>query len=378
MSKLDFYEVLGVSRNASDREISSAYRKLAVRFHPDSNPGDEDATVRFKQSAEAYEVLSDSDKRARYDQYGHAGLEGSGSSFGSAEDIFDAFGDIFGGGIFEGFFGGGSRGDGGRRVRKGANVRVDMALTLEEAAFGVDRTIKIPRAQKCDTCSGSGCKEGSKPSMCGTCGGLGQVVQSHGILRMQTTCPECRGEGKRIDAPCGDCRGSGFKKKTVEIEVSIPAGVDDGTRVRVTGQGEPSPDGGSAGDCYCFVSITEHELFRREGPHLILQMPIAFSQATLGAKIEIPTLEGREDLVVAAGTQSGEVFRIRGKGMPDPHSGRKGDLHVQLNIETPKKLNERQEELLRELAELDETHVSPKRKSFLKSIRDYFKPNQAD
>ncbi|MDG2468387.1 MAG: molecular chaperone DnaJ [Pirellulaceae bacterium] len=378
MSKLDFYEVLGVSRDASDREISSAYRKLAVRFHPDSNPGDEDATVRFKQSAEAYEVLSDSDKRARYDQYGHAGLEGSGSSFGSAEDIFDAFGDIFGGGIFEGFFGGGSRGDGGRRVRKGANVRVDMALTLEEAAFGVDRTIKIPRAQKCDTCSGSGCKEGSKPSMCGTCGGLGQVVQSHGILRMQTTCPECRGEGKRIDAPCGDCRGSGFKKKTVEIEVSIPAGVDDGTRVRVTGQGEPSPDGGSAGDCYCFVSITEHELFRREGPHLILQMPIAFSQATLGAKIEIPTLEGREDLVVAAGTQSGEVFRIRGKGMPDPHSGRKGDLHVQLNIETPKKLNERQEELLRELAELDETHVSPKRKSFLKSIRDYFKPNQAD
>jgi molecular chaperone DnaJ len=378
MSKLDFYEVLGVSRDASDREISSAYRKLAVRFHPDSNPGDEDATVRFKQSAEAYEVLSDSDKRARYDQYGHAGLEGSGSSFGSAEDIFDAFGDIFGGGIFEGFFGGGSRGDGGRRVRKGANVRVDMALTLEEAAFGVDRTIKIPRAQKCDTCSGSGCKEGSKPSMCGTCGGLGQVVQSHGILRMQTTCPECRGEGKRIDAPCGDCRGSGFKKKTVEIEVSIPAGVDDGTRVRVTGQGEPSPDGGSAGDCYCFVSITEHELFRREGPHLILQMPIAFSQATLGAKIEIPTLEGREDLVVAAGTQSGEVFRIRGKGMPDPHSGRKGDLHVQLNIETPKKLNERQEELLRELAELDETHVSPKRKSFLKSIRDYFKPKQAD
>lgn len=378
MSKLDYYEVLGVSRDASGREISSSYRKLAVKFHPDSNPGDEEATIKFKQAAEAYEVLSDEEKRARYDRYGHAGVEGAGSGFGSASDIFEAFGDMFGGsgggGIFESFFGGGGSRQGGRQVRKGANVRVDMTLTLEEAAAGVTRNIKIPRSEKCESCEGSGCKPGSRPSMCGTCGGLGQVVQQRGILRMQTTCPDCRGDGKRIDDPCRDCRGSGFKKSKVDVEIQIPAGVDDGTRVRVTGQGEPSPDGGPPGDCYCFITVQEHHLFRRDGEHLILQMPITYTQAALGATIEIPTLEGPEDLTIAAGTQSNEVFRLRGKGIVDPHSGRKGDLHIQINIETPKKLNKRQEELLRELAELEEAHVSPKRKSFLESIKDYFTP----
>lgn len=378
MSKRDYYEVLGVSKEASDREIASAYRKLAVKFHPDSNPGDEDATVRFKEAAEAYEVLSDSSKRQRYDRYGHAGVDGAGNGFGSAEDIMDAFSDIFGGGIFENFFGGGGGRQGGKRVRKGSDVRVDMTLTLEEAATGVDRTIEIPRSEECETCEGSGAKPGTRPSMCGTCGGLGQVVQSHGILRVQTTCPECRGEGKRIDDPCSDCRGQGFIKKNVEIDVSIPAGVDDGTRVRITGQGEPSPDGGPPGHCYCFVSVKKHEIFEREGDHLILRMPISYTQAALGATIEIPTLDGPDELKIAAGTQPGEVFRLRGQGMTDPHSGRKGDLHVQLNIETPKKLSKRQEELLRELAELEEIDVSPKRKSFLASIKDYFTPNPTE
>lgn len=379
MNKRDYYEILGVSKDASDREISSAYRKLAVKFHPDSNPGDEDATVRFKEAAEAYEVLSDSDKRARYDRYGHAGVDGAGSSFGNADDIFSAFSDIFGGGIFENFFGGGGSSQGGRRVRKGADVKVKVSLTLEEAAEGVERTIKIPRSEPCETCESSGCKPGSKPSMCGTCGGLGQVVQSHGILRVQTTCPECQGEGKRIDDPCTDCRGAGYKKSSVEYEVSIPAGLDNGQSFRLTGQGEPSPDpGGPAGHCYCVVSVKKHELFEREGEHLILRMPVTYSQAALGATIQIPTLEGPIDYKISAGTQAGEIIRMRGKGIQDPHSGRKGDLHVQINIETPKKLSKRQEELLRELAELEETEVSPKRKSFLATLKDYFTPNPTE
>ena len=380
MSKRCYYEVLGVARESSEREISSAYRKLAVKFHPDSNQGDDDATVKFKEAAEAYEVLSDSDKRLRYDQYGHAGVDGAGSGFGSAEDIFDAFSDIFGGGIFENFFGGGGgRRSGGRRVRKGSDVKVQVNLTLEEAAAGVVRTIQIPRSEKCDSCEGSGCKPGSKPNMCTTCGGLGQVVQSHGILRVQTTCPECRGEGKQIDDPCDDCRGAGFQKKTIDYEVSIPAGLDNGQSFRLTGQGEPSPDiDGPAGHCYCVVNVEEHELFEREGEHLILRLPISYSQAALGATLQIPTLEGPIDYKIAAGTQAGEVIRMRGKGISDPHSGRKGDLHVQINIETPKKLSSRQEELLRELAEIEDKDVSPKRKSFLKSIKDYFTPNPTE
>lgn len=379
MSKRCYYEVLGVAREASDREISSAYRKMAVMYHPDSNPGDDDATVKFKEAAEAYEVLSDSDKRARYDRFGHAGVDGAGSGFGSAEDIFDAFSDIFGGGIFDGLFGGGGGRRQGRRVRKGADVKVEVHLTLEEAAEGVTRTIEIPRSEECDTCEGSGCKEGSKPQMCSTCGGLGQVVQSHGILRVQTTCPECQGAGQRIDDPCPDCRGAGFRKTTVEYEVSIPAGLDNGQSFRLTGQGEPSPDpDGPAGHCYCVARIKPHELFEREGEHLILRLPITYSQAALGATIQIPTLEGPIDYKISKGTQAGEIVRLRGKGIRDPHSGRKGDLHVQINIETPKKLSKRQEELLRELAEIEETDVSPKRKSFLESLKDYFTPNPTE
>lgn len=379
MSKRCYYEILGVSKTASNREISSAYRKLAVRFHPDSNPGDEGATIKFKEAAEAYEVLSDSEKRSRYDRFGHAGLEGAGAGFNSTEDILDAFSDMFGGGIFDSFFGGGGRRQGGRRVRRGADVKVQIELTLEEAAEGVVRTIQIPRSEPCETCEGSGSKPGSKPSMCSTCGGLGQVVQSHGILRVQTTCPECQGAGQRIDDPCPDCRGRGFRKTVIDYEVSIPAGLDNGQSFRLTGQGEPSPDpGGPAGHCYCVVKVKPHQFFEREGDHLILRLPISYSQAALGATLQIPTLDSPIDHKIPAGTQAGEVFRMRGKGIKDPHTGRKGDLHVVVNIETPKKLSKRQKELLRELADLEKAEVPPKRKSFLESIKDYFTPNPTE
>ncbi|MEW4561295.1 molecular chaperone DnaJ [Bremerella sp. JC770] len=371
-TKVDYYEVLGIERSASSGEISKAYRKLAIKYHPDSNPGDDEAVVRFKEAAEAYEVLSDSEKRARYDQYGHAGVEGGQrANFHDVEDIMEAFGDIFGGGIFSDIFGrGGGRG-GRRRVRKGADIQVRVTLDLEEAATGVDREIQVDRRVACATCSGSGAKPGSKPEACNRCGGAGQVVQQAGILRVQTTCPSCGGQGTMITDPCGDCRGNGFTTNRVSMDVAIPAGVDDGMRVRLAGEGQPSPDGGPPGDCYCHITIRKHKLFEREGDHLILKMPITYTQAVLGSEIEVPTLNGAATLSVPAGSGSSEVFKMRGKGMPDPHGRGTGDLYVQTYIEVPKKLDPKQEELLRDLAEYEHTNVSPHRKSFLESIRDY-------
>lgn len=374
MAKRDYYEVLGVAKNASEREISKAYRKLAVKFHPDSNPGDEEANAKFKEAAEAYEILSDGDKRARYDRFGHAGVEGAGSQFGSAEDIFSAFGEIFGGGgLFGDFFAGGGRG----RSRRGADIRVDVELTLEEAATGVKRVLDIQRQATCETCSGSGAEEGSQPQRCQQCGGRGQIVQSAGILSVQTTCPVCRGRGSIIVNPCQDCRGTGVIHRNVQLEVSIPAGVDDGMRVRLTGEGEPAAGGGPPGDCYCFIDIKPHKLFHRDGQNLILQMPITFTQAALGADIVVPTLNNRETLKVPRGTQSGAVFKIAGQGMPHPQGGRKGDLLVQTFIETPKKLSGEQESLLRQLAELESTHVLPERKNFMDRIKEYFATTEA-
>ncbi|MHC2070641.1 molecular chaperone DnaJ [Bremerella sp. T1] len=371
-TKVDYYEVLGIERSASSGEISKAYRKLAIKYHPDSNPGDEEAVVRFKEAAEAYEVLSDSEKRARYDQYGHAGVEGGArANFHDVEDIMEAFGDIFGGGIFSDIFGrGGGRG-GRRRVRKGADIQVRVTLDLEEAASGVDREIQVDRRVACGTCSGSGAKPGSKPEACSRCGGAGQVVQQAGILRVQTTCPSCGGQGTIITDPCADCRGNGFTTNRVSMDVAIPPGVDDGMRVRLAGEGQPSPDGGPPGDCYCHISIRKHKLFEREGDHLILKMPITYTQAVLGSEIEVPTLSGPATLTIPAGSGSSEVFKMRGKGMPDPHGRGTGDLYVQTYIEVPKKLDPKQEELLRELAEYEHTNVSPHRKSFLESIKDY-------
>ena len=367
-SKRDYYEILSVTRTATDKEISRSYRQLAIKYHPDSNRDDPNAVELFKEAAEAYEVLSDAEKRARYDQYGHAGVEAGGAGFQNVEDIFDAFGDL--GGIFGDIFGGGGRRR--TRQRRGADVRVDVQLDLEEAARGVTKSVEFARNKKCNTCGGNGSKPGSSPQACSRCGGRGQVVQSAGILRVQTTCPSCQGAGSVVTDPCGDCRGRGYVGEKHKMDVAIPAGVDDGMRVRLTGQGEPAPGGGTPGDVYCFIHVREHELFHRDGSHLILQLPITYSQAALGANIEVPTLSGPADLEVPAGTASGDVFRLRGHGMPDPHGRRKGDLMVQTFIEVPKKLNERQEELLRELAELDHKSVTPHRKSFLEKIGEYF------
>jgi molecular chaperone DnaJ len=370
MAKRDYYEVLGVAKDASDRDISKAYRKLAVMYHPDSNPGDEDASRKFKEAAEAYEVLSDSEKRSRYDRFGHAGVDGQQSQFGSAEDIFAAFGDIFGGGVFGDFFGG--RGGGGRRQRRGNDLRVDVTLTLEEAARGATREVKFSRNVGCTTCNASGSKPGSQPQRCSQCGGRGQIVQSAGILSVQTTCPVCRGAGSRITDPCVDCRGQGYQKRELELKVDFPAGVDDGMRVRISGEGEPGPDNGPAGDLYCFVSVKRHKIFHRDGRNLIVQLPIAYTQAALGAEIDVPTLDGPRPLTIHRGTQSGEVFKLAGMGVKDPQNGRVGDLLVQTFIETPKKMSAKQEKILRELAEVENIEVLPQRKNFLERLKEYF------
>jgi molecular chaperone DnaJ len=372
MAKRDYYEILEVSRDATSRDIAKAYRKLAVKYHPDSNPGNDDASLKFKEAAEAYEVLSDDQKRAKYDRYGHAGVDGSGSQFNSAEDIFAAFGELFGGGLFGDMFGRG----GGNRLRKGSDVRADLTLTLEESAAGVSKTIRFPRMIPCEFCEGTGAAVGSDVVACKTCNGRGQVLQSAGILRVQTTCPTCRGEGRIIVDPCKKCQGQGQVRTMSELEVKIPAGVDDGMRVRLSGEGEPSPNGGPNGDCYVFISLKRHKLFHRDGNNLILEMPISYTQAALGGEIEVPTLEGREKLKVARGTQSGEVFKLAGKGMPNPQSGQRGDLLVQTFIETPKKMSAEQEQLLRQLAELEHVEVLPARKNFLSRITEYFASSQ--
>jgi molecular chaperone DnaJ len=373
MAKRDYYEVLSVKRDASDGQISAAYRKLAVKYHPDSNPGDAEAVEKFKEAAEAYEILSDPEKRARYDRFGHQGVEQMGGThFHDVEDIFEAFGDIFS----EMFGGGGRRG--GRRVRRGADVRADVTLDLEEAAKGVIKSVEFNRSKACETCKGTGSRPGSQRATCRRCNGHGQIVQSAGILRVQTTCPTCQGAGSVITDPCESCRGRGYVQERAKLDVTIPAGIDDGMRVRLAGFGEPSPDGGPPGDCYCFVRVRPHKIFQRDGVHLILQMPITYSQAALGASIEVPTLQGPHELTLPAGTQSGAVFRIRGQGLPDPRGGAKGDLHVQTFIEVPKRLTGEQERLLRELAELEQTEVAPHRKSFLERIRDYFQPSDGE
>lgn len=368
--KTCYYEVLRVERSAAKPEIDRAYRKLAIKYHPDSNRDDENAIEKFKEASEAYEVLSDSEKRQRYDQYGHQGVDGV-HQFNDVDDIFDLFGGMFGD-MFGGR--GGSRGGGRRRARRGADIRCNLTLTLEEAARGVEKDLSFRRRVKCETCEGSGAEPGSQPVQCATCGGVGQVIQSAGILRVQTACPDCGGAGKRIGSPCGDCRGTGLQNKKAELNVTIPAGVDDGMRVRVGGEGEASPDGGPVGDCYVFVTVKPHELFERDGGHLILRLPISYTQAALGADIEVPTLEGPHNLRIEPGTQSGDVFTVVGKGIVDPRGGGAGDLLVQVFVEVPKKLSSGQESLLRQLAEIDHESVLPQRKSFLGKLKTFFDP----
>jgi molecular chaperone DnaJ len=371
-SKRDYYEVLDVPRDASHGQIKKAYRKLALANHPDRNPGDEEATTRFKDAAEAFEVLGDDEKRSRYDHYGHAGVSGNGGAgFTDLNDIFNAFGDMFGGGLF-----GGTRRRG--QARQGKSVETSITIDLLEAASGCTRELEIRRAELCSTCDGSRAKPGSQPDRCDYCGGNGRVVQSQGFFRVQTTCPACRGAGSIIRDKCPGCRGSGREMKTVKLELKVPAGVDNGMQLCLRSEGEPGPGGGPRGDLYVEIFVKEHSLFLREGQNLTCEIPITYSQATLGTELEIPILKGRHSLTIPEGTQPGEVFRLKGYGMPHPQGGPVGDLFVQVQVEVPQNLTEQQEKLIRELAELEQTHVSPHRKSFFKKLREYFTPHETD
>ncbi len=369
-SQRDYYEVLGVARDASAAEIKKAYRKIALKNHPDRNPGDEAAVERFKEASGAFDVLSDESKRSRYDQFGHAGISGAGGGGGFQDvgDIFSAFGDIF---ESFGFNSSGGRGRGGSR--RGASLQASAEIDLTEAATGCTRELHISRREPCGTCDGSGARPGSKTVSCSTCGGHGQVIQAQGFFRVQTTCPACRGEGKTIANPCVDCSGTGTAMKDVVREVKIPAGIDNGMQLCLRGEGEAGAKGGSRGDLYVDIEVTPHPLFERDGMDLMCRVPVTYSQAALGAEIEIPTLNGRLDFTLNPGTQPGTVSRIRGKGMPDPRTGRRvGDLLVEIQVEVPQDVNGRQAELLRELAELEEADVLPERRSFFDQVKEFF------
>lgn len=372
--EVDYYEILGIDRTATPEEIASAYRKTARKYHPDLNPGDEEAVEKFKLCAEAFEVLKDKEKREIYDRYGKAGLDrnGAGGGFQDVSDIFGAFGDIFGGGVFGDIFGGGSR----RGATQGADVRCGVTLDLHEAAKGVTKEVRYRRREVCKTCGGSGAKPGTKPETCKYCGGRGRIQQSTGIFSIQSTCPKCGGRGVVINDPCPDCHGSGLTAKEVVREVRIPAGVDSGVRLRMQGEGEQSPNGGPSGDCYVFIQIKKHPLFRREGQDLICQIPIGYAQAALGAEIDAPTLDGVEKVKIPAGTQNGDVVRLKGRGMPTPRRNITGDLLIQFFIEVPTKLKPEHEAILRKLAEYEGDSVLKERKSFAANlkqfVRDFF------
>jgi molecular chaperone DnaJ len=372
--KRDYYEVLGVGKSASADEIKKSYRKLALKYHPDRNPDDSEAEAKFREAAEAYEVLSDDQKKAQYDRFGHEGVRGAASSAGgSMEDIFSNFGDIFGGSIFEEFFGGGRGGGGGRRQQKGASLRCQLSITFLESATGCTKTIELSRHESCGTCDGSGAKPGTSPVTCPYCKGQGEVTQSQGFFSVRTPCPKCQGSGQSIETPCGTCKGQGRQPKRAKVEVRIPAGIEDGTRLRVQGEGEAGPNGGIRGDLMCYVQVQSHALFQRDGDNVYCQVPITFTEAALGSEVTIPTLKGKSAMTIPAGTQSGQVFRLRGQGFPNVHGQGIGDQMVEIAIEVPKKLTSKQEELLRSFAETEHKDVGPKRQSWFDKLKDFFK-----
>ncbi len=371
----DYYEILGLEKNASAEDVKRAYRKLAMKFHPDRNPGDAEAEKSFKEAAEAYEVLSDDAKRQRYDQFGHAGLRGqAGHDFShmDAGDIFSMFEDIFGGGL-----GGGRRrgAAGAGRPQRGYSLETEVEITLEDVHAGTERDVEFTRQDNCETCGGNGLKKDARPATCSTCGGNGQVAQSGfgGMFRMVTTCPACGGGGKVIKAEdrCGDCRGTGRQPKRRVLQVKIPAGIHDGQAIRIPGEGEPGVGGGPRGDLHVVVRVAEHQIFIREDNHLVLKMPISFTQAALGAKVKVPTLDGQHELTIKRGAQHGEIIRVSGKGLPSLRTGDRGDLAVVLILEIPQKLTPRQEELLREFAETEDHDVMPESQGFWDRIKSY-------
>jgi molecular chaperone DnaJ len=367
-TKRDFYEVLGVARDAAPDDIKKAYRQLALKYHPDRNPGDEEAPKRFKEAAEAYEILSDSEKRQRYDRYGHAGLNGASvHDFRSTDDIMSAFSDIFGGGLFGDLFGERRRGP-----RPGPDLLVKLEIELIEAARGTTRSIEVSRQDFCSECRGAGARKGTVATTCNYCGGRGQIVQARGFFQVATTCPACGGEGVRITDPCPTCRGGGRVPSTARLQVDIPPGVESGMRLQLRNQGELGDIGAPRGHLQIHVLVKKHPFFERQRNDLVCQVPISFAQAALGAMVEVPTLDGREHIEVPRGTQSGDVLRIKGRGMPDIGGRAKGDELVEVVVETPRHLTSRQEELLREFAEIEHHQVSPRRKSFFEKLKDYF------
>lgn len=361
-NKRDYYEILGIERHASDEELKKAYRKQALKYHPDRNPGDKAAEEMFKEAAEAYEVLRDPQKRQIYDQYGHQGLEGVGfSGFGGFEDIFSSFGDIF-----QDFFGFSSGRRSRTRAQRGADLRYDLKLSFMEAAFGTETHIEVNKRGVCPACGGSGSESGTHPETCPYCKGTGQATRTQGFFTLSTTCPTCNGRGQIIPHPCPECSGAGQVLVRKKVAVKIPGGVDSGSRLRLTGEGEAGVYGGQPGDLYVFIHVEPHEFFRRENNDVVCQVEISFVQAALGDKITVPTLTGTETLEIPKGTQTGEVFRLRGEGIPSLRSRRRGDQLVQVAIKTPVHLNKKQEELLREFARLEKGKLTNKLKSLLK------------
>lgn len=369
MAKRDYYEVLGIARTADDKEIKRAYRKLAMKYHPDRNPGDQESEEKFKEASEAYEVLSDEQKRGAYDQFGHAGVDGqAGAGFGGGGASFaDIFGDVFGD-----IFGGAARG----RTTRGADLRYTLELDLEEAVRGTTVKIRVPGHVDCETCGGSGAEKGTQPETCSTCRGAGQIRMQQGFFSVQQTCPHCRGAGKVIRSPCKACHGMGQVEEEKTLSVKVPPGVDTGDRIRLAGEGEPGVSGGPAGDLYVQVAVREHKIFARDGRNLYCEVPISIIDASLGGELEVPTLDGRVKLKIPPETQTGKLFRLRGKGVAPVRGGGPGDLLCRVVVETPVNLTKRQKDLLDEFQKtLDESNGSqhaPRKSSWFEGVKNFF------
>ena len=373
MAKRDYYEILGIKRDADEEEIKKAYRKLAVKFHPDKNPGDKSAEESFKELGEAYEVLNDPQKRAAYDQYGHAAFDRRAGGFGRGgfHDPFEIFREVFSGGsIFDDLFGGGRQDP--TQPQRGDDLRYDMEISFEEAAHGCEKEITVTKPEKCEVCSGKGAEPGSHVKQCTTCGGRGQVLTSRGIFSIAQTCPHCQGAGRIIEKPCKACRGSGRRERNSKITLRIPAGVDTASRLRSAGNGEAGFRGGPPGDLYVVLHVRPHEIFQRDGDDLLCEVPISFVQAVLGSEIEVPSLDGKSSIRIPAGTQPGAMFRLKGKGIKNIQGYGHGDLHVRINVEVPTHLSAAQKAKLQEFAELCSGKESPLSQSFFEKAKNLF------